>query len=86
MITVSKSNSQLGTEKISTLLLKLSLPATTGMLVTTLYNIIDTIFVGIMGIWISFPLPDLSSAVVTGLMLKKELKNISIDLKISSPL
>jgi Na+-driven multidrug efflux pump len=41
-------------------------------------------FMGIMGIWISFPIADLSSAIVTGLMLKKELKNIPIDLKISS--
>ncbi|WP_291636565.1 MATE family efflux transporter, partial [Clostridium sp.] len=63
MITLSKNNSQLGTEKISRLLLKLSLPATIGMLVTALYNIIDTIFVGqwvsldaIGGLAIAFPI------------------------------
>ncbi|MGK0467192.1 MATE family efflux transporter [Clostridium sp.] len=60
---MSKNNSQLGTEKISKLLLKLSLPATIGMLVTALYNIIDTIFVGqwvsldaIGGLAIAFPI------------------------------
>lgn len=63
MITLSKNNSQLGNEKISTLLLKLSLPATIGMLVNALYNIVDTIFVGqwvgleaIGGLAIAFPI------------------------------
>lgn len=63
MINLSKNNSQLGTEKISTLLLKLSLPATIGMLVNALYNIVDTIFVGqwvgleaIGGLAIAFPI------------------------------
>lgn len=62
MIILSKNNKQLGTEKISTLLLKLSLPATIGMIVNALYNIIDTIFVGqwvgldaIGGLAIAFP-------------------------------
>jgi putative MATE family efflux protein len=39
-------NHILADEKISRLLIKLSLPATIGMLVMALYNIVDTIFVG----------------------------------------
>jgi putative MATE family efflux protein len=37
---------RLGEEKISKLLVNLSLPATIGMMVTALYNLVDTIFVG----------------------------------------
>lgn len=33
-------------DRIGRLLLKLSLPAFTGMLVMTLYNVVDTIFIG----------------------------------------
>ena len=40
---------QMGEEKITTLLLRFSLPATTGMLVMATYNIVDTIFVGLLG-------------------------------------
>jgi putative MATE family efflux protein len=54
---------QLGEEKISSLLLKFSIPAITGMLVNALYNVVDRIFVGqgvgknaIAGITIGFPL------------------------------
>lgn len=54
---------QLGTEKISKLLLNLSLPATVGMLVNALYNVVDTIFIGwgvntlaIGGLAIAFPI------------------------------
>lgn len=36
----------LGTEKIPKLLLKMSAPAVVGMLVMTLYNIVDSIFIG----------------------------------------
>jgi putative MATE family efflux protein len=42
----SKNSHILADEKISRLLVKLSLPATIGMLVMALYNIVDTIFVG----------------------------------------
>jgi putative MATE family efflux protein len=52
----------LGTEKISKLLLSLSLPSTIAMMVNSLYNIIDTMFVGqgvgadaIGGLAIAFP-------------------------------
>lgn len=37
---------QLGTENIKKLLIRLSLPATIGMIVNALYNLVDTIFVG----------------------------------------
>ncbi len=54
---------QLGNEKISKLLFNLSLPATIGMIVNALYNIIDTIFIGrgvgtlaIGGLTIAFPI------------------------------
>jgi len=38
--------SRLGTDRISTLLLRFSIPAITGMLVNALYNVVDRIFVG----------------------------------------
>lgn len=40
---------QMGEEKITTLLFRFSLPATAGMLVMATYNIVDTIFVGLLG-------------------------------------
>lgn len=50
-------------EKISRLLIKLSLPATIGMIVNALYNIVDTIFIGrgvgalaIGGLTVAFPI------------------------------
>src|SRR5690554_2204100 len=53
---------QLGQEKISTLLLRFSVPAIVGMLVQALYNVVDRIFVGngvgalgIAGITVVFP-------------------------------
>lgn len=53
---------RLGNEKISTLLFNLSLPATVGMIVNALYNVVDTIFIGryvgtlgIAGLTIAFP-------------------------------
>ena len=54
---------RLGEEKISKLLVNLSLPATIGMMVHALYNLVDTIFVGrgvgalaIGGLTIAFPI------------------------------
>lgn len=54
---------QLGEGKISSLLLKFSIPAVTGMLVNALYNVVDTIFVGngvgplgIAGLTLGFPI------------------------------
>jgi putative MATE family efflux protein len=45
-----RSNSaQMGEDSITRLLLRFSLPATAGMLVMATYNIVDTIFVGILG-------------------------------------
>ncbi|MGL5256290.1 MAG: MATE family efflux transporter [Proteocatella sp.] len=55
----------LGTEKISTLLMKFSIPAIIGMVVNALYNIVDRIFIGnaadlgsngLAGITIGFPI------------------------------
>lgn len=43
------NTAQLGEESISKLLIRFSLPATTGMLVMATYNIVDTIFVGMLG-------------------------------------
>lgn len=43
---MDKRSEMLGNEKISSLLLKLSLPATIGMIVNALYNLVDTIFIG----------------------------------------
>jgi putative MATE family efflux protein len=63
-------NHLLEKEKISRLLLKLSLPATISMLVNALYNLVDTIFVGrgvgylaIGGLTIAFPVQMLIMAV-----------------------
>lgn len=56
----------LGIESIGGLLLKYSIPAIIGMTITSLYNIIDSIFIGhavgpmaISGLAISFPLMNL---------------------------
>ena len=53
---------QLGHEKISRLLIRLSLPATVAMIVNALYNIVDSIFIGrgvgylaIGGLTVAFP-------------------------------
>lgn len=43
---MNKRSEMLGNEKISSLLVKLSLPATIGMMVNALYNLVDTIFIG----------------------------------------
>lgn len=63
-------NKLLGEEKMSKLLMKLSLPATIGMLVNALYNIVDTIFIGygagplaIGGLTVSFPIQMLIMAI-----------------------
>ncbi len=59
----TRSREFLGTDKISSLLLRLSLPALIGMLSNALYNLVDAIFVGhgagslaIAGLSIAFPL------------------------------
>lgn len=43
---MDENSKRLGTEKVSSLLLKFSIPAITGMLVMALYNVVDRIFVG----------------------------------------
>ncbi|HII02717.1 TPA: MATE family efflux transporter [Methanosarcinaceae archaeon] len=67
----------MGTEKISSLLFKLSAPSILGMLVYALYNIVDTIFVGralgeesvqgIGGLVIAFPIQMLALGIGIGL-------------------
>ncbi|QUH26556.1 MATE family efflux transporter [Serpentinicella alkaliphila] len=58
-----KRTEELGSESISKLLVKFSIPAIIGMLVNALYNVVDRIFVGnsegslaIAGITVAFPL------------------------------
>lgn len=60
-----KQQNPLGTEEISKLLIKFSIPATVGMVVNALYNIVDRIFIGnapelgasgLAGITIGFPI------------------------------
>lgn len=62
----------LGTEKIGKLLLQYSIPAIIGMTITSIYNIIDSIFIGhgigaiaIAGLAVSFPLMNLVIAFCT---------------------
>lgn len=52
-------NEVLGTEPISKLLLKYSVPAIIGMMVNGLYNIVDRIFIG--------NIPNVGSLAITGL-------------------
>ena len=61
----------LGTEKVGKLLLEYSIPAIIGMTLTSLYNIIDSVFIGhgvgamaISGLAISFPLMNLSGGIL----------------------
>ena len=64
--------SSMGEEKISTLLVRFSLPATLAMLVNASYNIIDTVFVGRLGsaaiaaLSVSFPIQMLLGAIAIG--------------------
>ncbi|HZK39411.1 MAG TPA: MATE family efflux transporter [Clostridia bacterium] len=66
-----KKSNPLGTEKISKLILKFSVPAIVGMMVNALYNIVDRIYIGnspdlgpdgLAGITIAFPLMLISLA------------------------
>lgn len=68
----STTPEQLGTSKISRLLVQYSVPAIVASLVTSLYNIIDSIFIGrgvgamaIAGLAITFPLMNLVAAFIT---------------------
>ena len=65
----NKSTDMLGTKKLFPLLMQMSVPAVIGMLVGSLYNIVDTIFVGrgggalaIAGLSIAFPVQMISLA------------------------
>ncbi|MCT4633841.1 MAG: MATE family efflux transporter [Firmicutes bacterium] len=43
---MSYSSNYLGEDKISKLIIRLSIPATIGMIINALYNVVDTIFIG----------------------------------------
>lgn len=64
-----KKAKMMGEEKINTVLIKLALPAIVGMLITAIYNLVDTMFVGKLGTSaigaasVAFPLFMLISAV-----------------------
>ncbi|MFD2043114.1 MATE family efflux transporter [Ornithinibacillus salinisoli] len=69
-----KQTELLGTQKISTLLRNLSIPAMIGMFVMTLYNVVDTIFISygvgidaVAGTTIAFPLMMIVMAVSAAL-------------------
>ncbi len=64
----------LGTEKITTLLRRLSVPALIGMFVMTLYNVVDTVFISygvgieaVAGTTVAFPLMMIMMAVAAAL-------------------
>lgn len=66
---MNRKDQQMGQEPIKKLLLRLSLPAFTGMMVMATYNLVDTIFVGqgvgpmgIAGLTIAFPIQMLISS------------------------
>ncbi len=68
-MTHEKRTAALGTDKIGSLLIKYSIPAIVGMLVNSLYNIVDRIFIGqgvgamaISGLAITFPIMILQAA------------------------
>ena len=43
---MEKKNNQLGTESVSKLMIRFSIPSIIGMLVSALYNIVDQVFIG----------------------------------------
>lgn len=64
-----KSPKELGTEKISTLLMRYAIPAVISMLAASLYNIVDRAFLGnyegalaIAGLAVTFPIMNLSAS------------------------
>lgn len=72
MLNTDNNPHVLGTERIGKLLLQYSIPAIIGMTLTSLYNIIDSVFIGhgvgplaISGLAISFPLMNLIMAFCT---------------------
>ncbi len=69
LMTPNKQTMELGTEPIGKLLFKYSLPAVAGMVVASLYNVVDSIFIGrgvgalaISGLAITFPVMNLTFA------------------------
>src|SRR5690554_3982953 len=70
--TVNNRVSDMGEEKIPTLLLRFSLPATLAMIVMASYNIVDAVFVGWVGsdslaaLSVAFPIQMLLGAIAIG--------------------
>jgi putative MATE family efflux protein len=66
------SAAQMGEESIGKLLIRFSVPATAGMLVMATYNIVDTIFVGMLGsraiaaLSVAFPFQMILGAIAVG--------------------
>ncbi len=67
----SMKTDRLGTEKITTLLKELSLPAIAGMIINATYNVVDGIFIGrgvgkeaLAGITVAFPVIMISFAII----------------------
>ncbi|MEZ5005979.1 MAG: MATE family efflux transporter [Bacteroides graminisolvens] len=68
-MTTQRTPTALGTEKIGTLLMQYSVPAIIAMTASSLYNMVDSIFIGhgvgsmaISGLAITFPLMNLAAA------------------------
>ncbi len=71
-VVVDAATAKLGTERVGRLLLDYSIPAIIGMVATSLYNIVDRIFIGqgvgavaISGLALTFPLMTLVAAIGT---------------------
>lgn len=69
---MSKSENKMGTHKILPLLLSMSIPPTISMLINSLYNIVDSIFVARLGtdaliaVSLAFPIQNLILAIAVG--------------------
>ncbi|MDR0972445.1 MAG: MATE family efflux transporter [Prevotellaceae bacterium] len=68
-MTIQKSPTELGTQKVGKLLLQYALPAIIAMTASSLYNMVDSIFIGhgvgtmaISGLALTFPLMNLAAA------------------------
>ena len=67
-----KNAERLGTDRIPRLILRLSIPATIGLVVSASYNLVDTFFVGRLGVaaitalTIVFPLQMILTALAQG--------------------
>ena len=69
---MSKQENKMGTHKMLPLLLSMSIPPTISMLINSLYNIVDSIFVAKLGtealtaVSLAFPIQNLILAIAVG--------------------